>query len=311
MAEIQALFINKLARKYPSEMIRREEITYHARVHDIADIIVNDHNINLILLAGPSGSGKTTTANLICDAIRERGEDSIVVSLDDFYKTHDDPTYPRDERGERDYECPEALDLELISKTLKAIIDGEGFSVPKYDFKTGSRQSFKEYPPSKDRCVVIEGLHALNPKISDYLPSDKIYKIFVSVSTNINSDDRRLLSGRKVRFVRRLVRDSIYRGADAERTLAMWCAVLEAEDIYLYPYKATANIALDTFHIFELGVMKSFAEELLTEELASREPYVSVVLEALRIMEPIDIELVPANSLIREFVPGGIYEHLY
>ena len=91
----------------------------------------------------------------------------------------------------------------------------------------------------------------------------------------------------------------------------MWRAVLEAEDIYLYPYKATANIAFDTFHIFELGVMKSFAEELLTEELASREPYVSVVLEALKNIEPIDIELVPANSLIREFVPGGIYEHLY
>ena len=280
-------------------------------MHDIADTIVKNHNIRLILLAGPSGSGKTTTANLISDAIRELGEESIVISLDDFYKTHDDPAYPKSESGEHDYECPEALDLELIAKTLKAITDGEGFSVPKYDFKTGSRQFFKEYPSAKDRCVVIEGLHALNPKISDHLPAEKIYKIFVSVSTNINADDKRLLSGRKVRFIRRLVRDSIYRGADAERTLAMWRAVLEAEDIYLYPYKATANIAFDTFHIFELGVMKSFAEELLTEELASREPYVSVVLEALKNIEPIDIELVPANSLIREFVPGGIYEHLY
>ena len=311
MAEIQALFINKLARKYPSEMIRREEITYHARVHDIAETIVKNSQINLILLAGPSGSGKTTSANLVSDAIKELGEDSIVISLDDFYKTHDDPTYPKCENGEHDYECPEALDLALIEKTLKAITDGGSFSVPKYDFKTGTRASFKEYPASDDRCVVIEGLHALNPKISDSLPKDKIYKIFVSVSTNINVDDKRILSGRKVRFIRRLVRDSIYRGADAERTLSMWRGVLEAEDVYLYPYKATADVAFDTFHTFELGVMKSFAEELLTEELAAREPYVSVILEALRQIETIDLELVPENSLIREFVTGGIYEHLY
>ena len=311
MAEIQALFINKLARKYPSEMIRREEITYHARIHDIADTIVKNSNIRLVLLAGPSGSGKTTTANLISDAIKELGEKSIVISLDDFYKPADDPTYPLCECGERDYECPEALDLALIEKTLKAITNGEAFSVPKYDFKTGSRASFKNYEPLSDGCVIIEGLHALNPKISDHLQGDKIYKIFVSVSTNINVDDRRILSGRKVRFVRRLVRDSIYRGADAERTLSMWRGVLEAEDVYLYPYKSTANIAFDTFHTFELGVMKSFAMELLSDELAARESYVSIVLEALRQIEPVDIDLVPEDSLIREFIPGGIYEHLY
>lgn len=311
MAEIQALFINKLARKYPSEMIRREEITYHARVHDIAEKIASNKSIRLILLAGPSGSGKTTSANLISDAIKELGEESIVISLDDFYKTHDDPSYPRCECGERDYECPEALDLELIEKTLRKITDGEAFEVPKYDFKTGTRASYTSYSPVKDGCVVIEGLHALNPMISDNLPKEKIYKIFVSVSTNINVDDRRILSGRKVRFVRRLVRDSIYRGADAERTLSMWRGVLEAEDVYLYPFKPLADIAFDTFHTFELGVMKSFAEELLSDELAAREPYVSAVVEALRQIEPIDIDLVPDNSLIREFVPGGIYEHLY
>ena len=311
MAEIQALFINKLARKYPSEMIRREEMTYHAQVHSIAERICSDKNIKLILLAGPSGSGKTTTANLISDAIKDLGESSMVISLDDFYKLHNDPTYPKNECGERDYECPEALDLELLSSTLKKITSGEPFDVPKYDFKTGLRASFKSYPPIGEGCVVIEGLHALNPKISDSLPKDKIFKIFVSVSTNINVEERRILSGRKVRFVRRLVRDSIYRGADAERTLAMWRGVLEAEDVYLYPYKATADASFNTFHTFELGVMKPFADELLTEELAEREPYVAAVVDALRIIEPIDIDLVPENSLIREFVPGGIYEHLY
>ena len=311
MAEIQALFINKLSRKYPSEMIRREEITYHSRVHDIAENIVGNRNIRLILLAGPSGSGKTTTANLISDAVKELSEEAIVISLDDFYKVHDDPTYPRCENSERDYECPEALDLALIEKTLRKITDGEAFEVPRYDFKTGTRASQRSFAPVKDGCVIIEGLHALNPKISAGLPKEKIYKIFVSVSTNINVDDRRILSGRKVRFVRRLVRDSIYRGADAERTLSMWRGVLAAEDVYLYPFKSTADAAFDTFHTFELGVMKQFAEELLSEELADRDQYVRTVLDALRQIEPIDIDLVPENSLIREFIPGGIYEHLY
>ena len=311
MAEIQALFINKLARKYPSEMIRREEITYHARIHEIAERVCSDKNIKLILLAGPSGSGKTTTANLICDAIKELGEWAQVISLDDFYKTHDDPSYPKCTDGKHDYECPEALDLNMLEQTLKNVVMERPFSVPKYDFKTGQRASITEHAPLNDGCVIIEGLHALNPEVSKNIPRDKVLKIFVSVSTNINVDDCRILSGRKVRFVRRLVRDSIYRGADAERTLSMWRGVLDAEDIYLYPYKSQADIAFDTFHTFELGVMKSFAEKLLSEELADREPYVRIVLDALSQIEHIDLDLVPENSLIREFVPGGIYEHLY
>ena len=311
MAEIQLTFINKLSRKYPSEMIRREEITYHAEVRAIAERVVENENIKLILLAGPSGSGKTTTANLVSDAIKSLGEESTVISLDDFYKPHGDPSYPKFSDGSHDYECPEALDLDFLRETLVAITANKPFSVPKYDFKTGERTKVTEYPPVNHGCIVIEGLHALNPTISDSLPKDKILKVFVSVSTNINVDGERILSGRKIRFVRRLVRDSIYRGADAERTLSMWKGVLKAEDIYLYPYKATADIAFDTYHTFELGVMKPFAEKLLTEELAERDGYVATVLEAIRQIEPVDIDLVPENSLIREFIPGGIYEHLY
>ena len=292
-------------------MIRREEITYHARVHEIAERTVNNKNIKLILLAGPSGSGKTTTANMICDAVKELGKWAQVISLDDFYKPHDDPSYPKCDDGKHDYECPEALDLDMLSETLGCIVNERPFPVPKYDFKTGQRAGVTVHSPLDNGCIIIEGLHALNPKISKKLPKEKILKIFVSVSTNINVDDYRILSGRKVRFVRRLVRDSIYRGADARRTLSMWRAVLDAEDVYLYPFKSEADIAFDTFHTFELGVMKDFAEKLLSEELASREPYVRCVLDALAQIEHIDIDLVPENSLIREFIPGGIYEHLY
>ncbi len=311
MAEMQLLFINKLARKYPSEMIRREEITYHAKIREIAERVTNDGKIKLILLAGPSGSGKTTSANLISDAIKEFGVSSSVVSLDDFYKTHGDPQYPKCDDGTHDYECPEALDLDMIRKTLEDITENRPYSVPKYDFKTGARTSVTEYPPVGSGCVIIEGLHALNPTISDALPKERILKVFVSVSTNISVEGKRILSGRKVRFIRRLVRDHLYRGADAKRTLDMWRGVLAAEDVYLYPYKSDADVAFDTFHTFELGVMKPFADGLLVGGDLVSDPYVKVVIEALKKIEPVDIDLVPDNSLIREFIPGGIYEHLY
>ena len=143
------------------------------------------------------------------------------------------------------------------------------------------------------------------------MPKEKLLKLFVSVSTNINHEGSRLLSGRKLRFIRRLVRDHIYRGATVERTLAMWGGVLAAEDVYLYPYKYTADLAFNTFHTFELGVMKKFALELIPHSLADRDSYLGAVLRAVEMAEEIDCVRIPETSLIREFIPGGIYENLY
>ena len=310
MAELSLRELNELT-KDPQKLIKESEIEYHSKVASVAEGVVENDNIKLILLAGPSGSGKTTTANLIADAIKARGEAAMVVSLDDFYLDSLDPGYPRLQNGEKDYECPEALDLGLLSESLKKITLGEPFVIPKYDFKVGARVDMRSFSGIGHGCVIIEGLHALNPKISSSLDKDRIFKLFVSVSTNISDENRRILSGRKTRFIRRLVRDSIYRGATAERTLAMWKMVLAAEDIYLYPYKETADTAFNTFHPFELSVMKGFALDLISKNLASSDPYAKTVLEALEKISEIDSSLVPKNSLIREFIPGGIYESLY
>lgn len=310
MAEIDYRELNALG-KEPTRLIEESERAYHAHIAELAERIRGNKNIRIVLLSGPSGSGKTTTANLLADALEARGEEAVVVSLDDFYKDAGDPTYPRFENGELDYECPEALKLDKIAETLTRVAKGEAFSIPKYDFKVSRSVAVKEYPPMPEGCLIIEGLHALNPKISDTLPRVNILKLFVSVSTNINDNDERILSGRKLRFVRRMVRDSIYRGADAERTLEMWTNVLHAEDIYLYPYKATADAAFDTFHLFEPAVMADFAKKLITRELEEKNEYAAVVIGALRKIEPINAHLVPENSLIREFIPGGIYEDLY
>ena len=311
MAELDVKVLNERVSLDPVQAVAEAEQVYHKRVGEIADYVVSHGDIRVILLAGPSGSGKTTTANLIKDALILRGEESIVVSLDDFYRDAGDPGYPRLENGERDFECPESLHLCEIADLIGKISRAEPFRLPKYDFKVGRRVEISD-PISLPRgCVIIEGLHALNPRIYEGLSDGSILKLFVSVSTNVNREGERILSGRKIRFLRRLVRDSIYRGADALRTLSMWQEVLAAEDIYLYPYKGLADIAFDTFHLFELSVMKPYAVGLLTDGVTSVSEYAAVVSSALSCIDAIEEKLVPENSLIREFIPGGIYEDIY
>lgn len=284
---------------------------YFKKISLIADEVLAKDDVNIVLIAGPSGSGKTTTARLIADEIEKRGEDAPVISLDDFYRTESDEKYPRRASGERDYESPEALDLDLFMEVMKKILKKEEFELPKYDFRTGKRQKGQCHAPLKRGCIIIEGLHALNPCICKGLPRERVIKIFISVSTNINDGKTRILSGRKIRFIRRLVRDSIYRGATAERTLSMWKNVTAAEDIYLYPYKNEADFRFDTFHSFELGVMREYALNLIPKWLYESECYLSKIVSALKSINPINPELVPESSLIREFISGGIYDNLY
>ena len=141
-----------------------------------------------------------------------------------------------------------------------------------------------------------------------FVPSGEELKIFISVSTNIEASGDRLISGKKIRFIRRVVRDNLYRGMSALRTLSVWEGVLEGERKYLYPYRDRADIYFDTFHKFELAVMKPFVDALITPEVVAQSPYAEVVHGVMRWIPPVDIDLVPQDSLIREFIPGGIYE---
>ena len=163
--------------------------------------IVKDE-IRVLLLAGPSGAGKTTTANLIADAVRARGFESLVVSLDNFYRDHRDPDYPRLANGERDMESAHALRLDEVRDCLSRILLGQGFSIPKYDFKVGRATARTEHGAIAHGCVIVEGLHALNPAVAEHLPEGGVLRLFVSLSTNITEDGERLISGRKLRFLR-------------------------------------------------------------------------------------------------------------
>ena len=311
MANIDLYRLNNLVCTDPVGTVQMAEDEYHTRVDRIASYVAEHKGVRVILIAGPSGSGKTTSANLIKDAITEKGRPTIVVSLDDFYRDSNDPDYPLQPDGDRDYECPESLHLDEIASTLLAISRNEPFYLPRYDFKVGGRVELNRHEPVENGCVIIEGLHALNPRISNGLPRDSVFKIFISVSTNIVEHDVTILTGRKMRFLRRMVRDNLYRGADPARTLEMWHDVLAAEDVYLYPYKETADLAFDTFHEFELGVLRNHALRLLNDEIVATDPYAAVVRDAVEKMAFLDEGLVPQDSLIREFIPGGIYEDIY
>ena len=295
----------------PSETITEEDERYASALQEIADKVRESGNIRVILLAGPSGSGKTTSANMLADAIRRHKIPAFVVSLDDFYRDATDPDYPTFENGARDYECIDALSVRDVVKTLTDIAEERPYSIPKFDFKVGSRVSETAFEPIGNGCVIIEGLHALNPKILEPLPQDKILKLFISVSTNVTKNGEVIISGKKLRFVRRMVRDNIYRGADARRTLEMWDNVLQGEELYLYPYRNLADICLNTFHRFELSIMKPYADKLLTSEVTEESEYARIVRDAFSESVSVSCSLLPATSLLREFIPGGIYEDIY
>lgn len=311
MAELCLERLNEEIATDPKGVVRRSEDEYHAKISALAQRIAADGQVRVVLLAGPSGSGKTTTANLLSDAIKSHGEECMVVSLDDFYRDATDPEYPRRESGERDFESVEALDIPVLRQTLSDIANGNEFDLPRYDFKVGARVRVRRVASIGHGCVIIEGLHALNPIIFESLPRERVLKIFISVSTNVSDGDERIISGRKIRFMRRMIRDSIYRGADARRTLELWVGVLRGEDEYLYPTRIHADISFDTFHQFELSVMRPFVERLIDGALADESGYARAVRCAALKFLPLDISFVPDESLIREFIPGGKYEAVY
>ena len=183
MAEITLKELNKEAAASPEKMVHGAEERYRDCVMSLADRVAENKSIRIILLAGPSGSGKTTTANLLSDAIKAHGETCSVISLDNFYRDSADPDYPRLPNGDRDLECLEALDLPEVHKCLENIAYGREYELPRYDFKVARRVSSARCAPIDNGCVVIEGLHAITPRLSDSLPKEKLLKLFVSVST--------------------------------------------------------------------------------------------------------------------------------
>lgn len=297
-------YINALARENPQELVLRSEQRYSNIIRDIADRVQNEAGREIIMLAGPSASGKTTTANKLAQAFSERGMKTHRISLDDFYL--DRTEIPGYAEGNPDFETVFALDLPCLEQALNGLLRGETVRVPVFDFVSGTRShQYEEITLGESDAIVVEGLHALNPIITDKLPQDKLLKIYISVSSRIyNEKGKIMLNKRNMRFIRRLVRDYNFRGSSVENTYRLWDNVRAGEDKYLFPYRTNADLRINSVHLSEPCLFKNIVLKML-EDIDLQGAWkkdAKKLTDALERFEGIPETLVPQDSLLREFL---------
>lgn len=293
------------------EVIRISEALQEKRVAQIADYIA-DHRekLRFILIAGPSSSGKTSFAQRLRIQLCVTGLNPISISLDDYFRNRADT--PRNEKGEYDYESLGALDTELLNKDMLALLQGEEVILPRYNFVTGMREWQTETPlmVTKDQPIIIEGIHGLNEKLSEKIPRDRKFKIYVSALTQLNIDAHNRIPTTDARLIRRLVRDYRTRGAHALRTLKMWPEVRAGEEKNIFPYQEDADVMFNSALIYELGVLKKYAEPILRAVPVEADEHVEArrLLDILQYFDDITDEYqVPNNSILREFIGKSVF----
>lgn len=299
-------YINMEAKNDPAGLIERSEERFKRIIDSVVDECIDRADGRLvIMLAGPSASGKTTTAHKIKEKFIERGEDCHVISLDDFYLNRED--VPGYSEGEPDFESVYALDLKLIDSCLQSLLSGEETFLPSFDFETGKRDDqAKFFRLGEKDVVIVEGLHALNPIVTQNIPDEFLYKIYISVSSRIYNEESEdiILNKRNLRFIRRMIRDYKFRASSVDNTYRMWDSVRMGEDKYLFAFKDYADLRINTIHIYEPCVFKNIAIEMLesVEEDSIYYRDAKRLIRALNKFIQIDAENVPEDSLLREFL---------
>lgn len=294
--------INKMADD-PVKFLAECSSEYHRIINVVAKKIYANTSVKIVTLAGPSSSGKTTTAAFLSEAINGMGGRAYTISLDDFYHPRS-VGYPLDENGKPDYECVEALDVEFLHSKLRELIESGKAEMPAFDFKTGERiQNAKTVELKENDVVIVEGLHALNPVITNTLDKQSLFKLYVSVSTRVYEEDGNVfLSKRDLRFIRRMVRDFSFRSSSVDKTFDLWQSVLKGEDKYLFPYEYLADIRIDSFHPCEPCVFAARATELLrSTKNGTHKERAELLIEKLNFFIKTDYSLLPHDSLLREF----------
>ena len=301
---IKAKTINRLVKNDAPDFISYCEARYHERICDAVSHVYNKSGYRLVMLAGPSSSGKTTTAKLMSQEIIRRGRPSKIISLDDFYLDQTEKFYFED--GTPDYETHQALDIAYIGSCLSSLVkDGECL-LPRFDFYTKKREKeLIKTTLSDDEVVIVEGLHAISPIITDTLDEQKLTKMYVSVSSRIvGSSDEVLLSKRDIRLIRRLIRDYNFRNSDVDNTFMLWKGVQIGEARYIFPFSHLADIRIDSIHPYEPCLFKEKATKLL-DLIGEDSIYfkdAKLLKNKLSCFESINSELIPDDSLLREFI---------
>ncbi len=292
-----------------ADMILVQEALQERRIGEIARDIARREGVKFVMIAGPSSSGKTTFSHRLSIQLRTYGLMPHPIGLDNYYVDHD--RTPLDEDGEPDYECLEALDVEQFNKDMTALLAGEEVQLPTFNFKTGKREySGKITTLGQNDILVIEGIHGLNEKMSYSLPAQSKYKIYISALTTLNVDEHNRIPTTDNRLLRRLVRDARTRGASAAKTISMWPSVRRGEEKYIFPFQEEADAMFNSAMLFELSVLKQYAEPLLFS-IQKGEPGYHEAKRLLKFLEyflGISSEEVPKNSLCREFVGGSCFE---
>lgn len=296
-------YINEMT-KAPEQFIAQCEERYQNIIDGIAKRIIDEEGREIVMLAGPSSAGKTTTARKLSESLIKKGVKTYVLSLDDFYLNREDIPYLPD--GSQDFETVDALDLKCFEKCVNSLLRGETVKNPVFDFTTGKRSDtdFNEITLGEEDVVIIEGLHALNPVITEKIVG-KLLKIYINVSSRIYDEKGNIiLNKRNMRFIRRMVRDYKFRNSSVENTYKLWKNVTAGEDKYLFPFRDNADIKVNTIHLYEDCVLKHQALPLLLNSEISEEFRTEAkrLAKALERFDDIPEKNVPNDSLLREFL---------
>lgn len=299
--------VRRQLEKDPAAAVERWEQTYREQVSRTANAIVkNREKSPVVLLAGPSGSGKTTTATRIRDRLVEQGVSAHLISMDNYFLPRSDPDFPLLPDGSPDLESPLGLDIPLLNEHFAMLETGGDIYVPIYDFPSHSRLADRSMrmDASQGDVFIFEGIHALNDLFTGKHPD--AYRVYVSPEDDFSMDGKPLCTPETMRLMRRVVRDYLFRGATAEYSLGLWDNVLAGERAYILPFKEKANSRITTTLPYELGVLGAMAGPLL-ERLPADVPCrsaVDAVLELQKHIPKVPAELVPADSILREFIGG-------
>ena len=291
------------------EVILLAEALHEKKIAYIADNIAKNKKVKMVLIAGPSSSGKTTFAQRLGIQLRLNRLKPVTISVDNYFVERKDT--PRDENGEYDFECIEAIDLELFNDHLTKLLNGEEVELPEFDFIEGTkRYNGKKIKLAEDEILVIEGIHCLNDKLTSKIPAEQKYKVYISALTVLNLDRFNRISTTDTRLVRRIVRDYQFRGYSAKHTIRTWHKVNEGEEKNIFPFQEEANFIFNTSLIYELCALKPIVMPLLEEITNKDEEYAEAhrLVNMLKYFEAIPNEYVPKNSLLKEFLGGGAFD---
>ncbi|MGN0165185.1 MAG: nucleoside kinase [Lachnospiraceae bacterium] len=298
----------QISRGNISDLILLSEAMQEKKIAEIAEMVKASGDKRFVMIAGPSSSGKTTFSHRLSIQLRLVGFTPHPVALDNYYKNREEA--PRDEEGNLDFECLEALDVKLFNENMTALLKGEEVEIPSFNFKTGKR----EYKGDKlklgtNDILVIEGIHGLNDALSYSLPTSSKFKIYISALTQLNIDEHNRIPTTDGRLLRRIVRDARTRNTSAKDTIAMWPSVRRGEENYIFPYQEEADVMFNSAHLYELAVIKQYAEPLLfgIERDCPEYEEAKRLLKFLDYFLGVSSENIPNNSIVREFIGGSCF----